>query len=142
MRLSLVAAVASMPILATPIAVAAPQAPAAVKTDVRVELNNIETADNRCRLTFVIANKAKDAMESLKLDLAVFNPQGIVQRRLVTEMGPLRASKTIVKTFAVEGACGEIGSILVNDVTCSPGTPGRLPHRAGTRLAAEGRAAV
>jgi hypothetical protein len=38
-------------------------------------------------------------------------------------MGPLRASKTIVKTFAVDGACGEIGSILVNDVTCAPGTP-------------------
>ena len=110
----LAAAAFAAPLLITTTAMAA---------EVRVELNTIETADNRCRLTFVIENKAKEAMESLKLDLAVFNPQGIVQRRLVTEMGPLRAAKTIVKTFAVDGACGELGSILVNDVTCAPGTP-------------------
>jgi hypothetical protein len=96
---------------------------AAAATEVRVELNNVETAENRCRLTFVIENKTKEAAESFKLDLAVFNPQGIVQRRLVTEMGPLRPTKTMVKTFAVDGACGEIGSILVNDVTCAPGNP-------------------
>jgi hypothetical protein len=87
---------------------------------VTVELNTVETADNRCRLTFVIENKSKDALESLKLDLAVFNPQRIVQRRLATELGPVRAGKTIVKTFALDGACGEIGSVLVNDITCAP----------------------
>lgn len=97
-------------------------ATAATAAEVRVELNNVETAENRCRLTFVIENKT-EALESFKLDLAVFNPKGIVQRRLVTEMGPLRAEKTIVKTFAVDGACGELGSILVNDVTCAPGNP-------------------
>jgi hypothetical protein len=102
------------PLLATASAIAA---------EVRVELNTIETDENRCRLTFVIENKAREAVESLKLDLAVFDPQGIVQRRLVTEMGPLRPVKTIVKTFAVDGACGKLGSILVNDVTCAPGTP-------------------
>ena len=90
---------------------------------VSVELNTLETADNRCRLTFVIENKAKDGLESLKLDLAVFNPQRIVQRRLATELGPVRGGKTMVKTFALDGACGEIGSILVNDVTCAPGKP-------------------
>ena len=90
---------------------------------VNVELNTVESADNRCRITFVIENKGKEALESLKLDLAVFNPQRIVQRRLATELGPVRGSKTIVKTFAVDGVCGEIGSILVNDVTCSPGKP-------------------
>ena len=96
---------------------------AALAAPVHVELNTVETADNRCRVTFVIENKGPDGVESLKLDLAVFNPQRIVQRRLITELGPLRGSKTIVKTFALEGACGEIGSILVNDVTCAPGTP-------------------
>jgi len=90
---------------------------------VNVELNTVESADNRCRITFVIENKGKEALESLKLDLAVFNPQRIVQRRLATELGPVRGSKTIVKTFALDGACGDIGSILVNDVTCSPGKP-------------------
>ena len=95
----------------------------AFAASVNVELNTVETADNRCRITFVIENKAKDGLESLKLDLAVFNPQRVVQRRLATELGPVRGEKTIVKTFALDGACGEIGSILVNDVTCAPGAP-------------------
>jgi hypothetical protein len=120
MRTSLAAATA---LLAQVLLAQAPTESAAPTTNVRVELNNIQTAENRCDLTFVIENKAKTPMQSLQLDLAVFNPQGIVQRRLATEMGPLRASKTIVKTFAVDGACGEVGSILVNDVTCKPGTP-------------------
>ena len=90
----------------------------------RVELNAGETADNRCRLTFVIENKAKDAVESLKLDLAIFNTEGVVQHRMVTEMAPVRPVKTVVKTFSVDGDCKQIGSILVNDITaCVPGTP-------------------
>jgi hypothetical protein len=93
---------------------------AVAATRVQVELNNVETVNNQCRVTFVIDNRAKEPIESLKLDLAVFNKQQVVQRRLVTELGPLRGAKTIVKTFAIEGACGEIGSILVNDVTCAP----------------------
>jgi hypothetical protein len=96
---------------------------AAQAASVNVELNTVETADNHCRITFVVQNKAPEALESLKLDLAVFNPANIVQRRLATELGPVRGNKTIVKTFALDGACGEIGSILVNDVTCAPGQP-------------------
>ena len=95
---------------------------AAMAASVSVELNTVESADNRCRLTFVIENKNKETLDSLKLDLAVFTPQRIVQRRVATELGPVRGGKTIVKTFALEGACGEIGSILVNDVTCAPKT--------------------
>jgi hypothetical protein len=90
---------------------------------VAVELNTAETTDNKCRITFVIENKDKESLESLKLDLAVFTPQRIVTRRLATELGPVRGGKTVVKTFALDGGCGEIGSILVNDVTCAPGAP-------------------
>jgi hypothetical protein len=38
-----------------------------------VELNKAETADNRCGLTFVVENKTTAGLESLKLDLVVFN---------------------------------------------------------------------
>lgn len=100
-------------------AAAAPAAPARV----HVELNNVETSGSQCRITFVIENKGKDALESLKLDLAVFNAQHIVARRMVVELGPVRAAKTIVKTFALDGSCSQVGSVLVNSVTCAPGTP-------------------
>ncbi len=102
--------------------------PAAAHADdakVRLELNAAETAEKTCRLTFVAENQSPAGLDSMKLDLAVFNPEGIIQRRLVTEMGPLRAAKTMVRTFVLEGPCGEIGSILVNDVTaCAPAEAG------------------
>jgi hypothetical protein len=91
---------------------------------IRLELNAAEAVQNRCRLSFVIENKGEGAIESLKLDLVVFNRDAIIARRLVTEMGPVRGVKTLVRAFEVDAECGQIGSILVNDVTaCAPASP-------------------
>lgn len=99
-------------------------APAHAQDQVRVELNTIENADNRCRMTFVIENKTGHTVDSLKLDFALFNSEGAVYRRMVTDMGPVRAAKTVVKTFATDGDCAQLGSLLVNEVTaCTPGEP-------------------
>jgi hypothetical protein len=99
-------------------------APARAQETVRVELNALENADNRCRMTFVIENKTSHAVDSLKLDLALFNAEGAVFRRMVTDMGPVRAAKTVVKTFATDGDCAQLGALLVNEVTaCTPGEP-------------------
>jgi hypothetical protein len=99
-------------------------APARAQDTVRVELNTLETAENRCRMTFVIENKTARAVDSLKLDLALFNTDGAVYRRMVTDMGPVRAAKTVVKTFATDGDCAQLGSLLVNEVAaCTPGEP-------------------
>ena len=90
----------------------------------RLELNAVETANNRCLLTFVVENKTSKAIDSLKLDLALFNAEGIIQRRMITEMGPIRGMRTNVRTFSTEGECGQTGAILVNDVAaCSAGDP-------------------
>ena len=98
--------------------------PAHAQEQVRVELNTVENADNRCRMTFVIENKTNHAVNSLKLDFALFNAEGAVYRRMVTDMGPVRAAKTVVKTFATDGDCAQLGSLLVNEVTaCTPGEP-------------------
>jgi hypothetical protein len=92
---------------------------------VRVELNAAEAADKRCLLTFVVENKAAVNVEVFKLDLAVFNTAGVIQRRLIAEMGPLRGGKTMVRTYPVDGDCGQIGAVLVNDISaCQPGDPG------------------
>ena len=90
----------------------------------RLELNAVETANNRCLLTFLIESKTSKAMDTLKLDLALFNPEGIIQRRMITEMGPIRGARTNVRTFSAEGECGQIGAVLVNDIAaCSAGDP-------------------
>jgi hypothetical protein len=96
----------------------------AATENVRIELTGAEMVDNRCRLTFVIQNTLARAIDSFKLDLVVFNPEGIVYRRLIAEMAPIRDAKTVVKTFAVDGDCAQVGSILINDVTaCAPDEP-------------------
>ena len=95
----------------------------AAEHNVRVELNTLESTDTHCRMTFVVENKSA-ALESLKLDLVVFNTESIVYRRLLTEMGPVRAGRTIVKTFAIETKCAQVGAVLVNDIAaCTPGEP-------------------
>jgi hypothetical protein len=92
---------------------------------IRVELNLAESVQSKCRLSFLIENKSDTPIERLTPDLAIFNREGIIQRRMVAEMGPVYRSKTIIKTFEIEGECGQIGSILVNDITaCAPGDPG------------------
>jgi hypothetical protein len=94
----------------------------ALAEDMQVELNALENAENRCRMTFVIESKGKAAVDSLKLDLALFNTEGAVYRRMVVDMAPLRANKTIVKAFVTEGECAQLGKVLVNEVTaCTPG---------------------
>jgi hypothetical protein len=99
---------------------------AAADPAIHIELNAAETVQqDHCRLSFVIENNAESAIDTLKLDLALFDREGTINRRMIVEIGPLRAAKTIVRTFSVETDCGRIGSILLNDVTaCSPGEPG------------------
>jgi hypothetical protein len=108
---------------------AAPQVRAA-DDDIRVELNAAEPVQSRCRLSFVIENKGDTAYESLKLDLVIFNREGVIQRRVVAEMAPLRKTKTIVKAFEIDGDCGQMGAVLLNDVTaCVPGDAGACLDR-------------
>ena len=91
--------------------------------DMRVELNAAENAEGRCRLTFVIENKGAPR-DTLKLDLALFNSEGAVYRRMIVDLAPVRSAKTIVKTFAVEGECAQLGAVLINEVAaCAPGDP-------------------
>ena len=87
----------------------------------RLELNKVETVEGRCSLTFLVENKTNRTIDSLKPDLALFNAEGVIQRRMVIEMGPIRGMRTNVRTYATDGQCNQIGAILVNDgTTCAP----------------------
>ena len=96
----------------------------AADEEISLELNTGETVNNQCRLTFVIENKSKAAIDTFKLDLVVFNRENRMFRRNLVEMGPMRPAKTVVKFYPVDGPCTEIRSVLVNDVTaCAPAKP-------------------
>ena len=98
------------------LAIAVPSGATAAEP-IRIELNAAVPAQQQCLLSFVIENKSVSELRSLKLDLAFFGRDGVIARRLVAEMGPLRGAKTVVKTFEVEEECGSLGSILINDVS-------------------------
>ena len=111
-------------ILLLGVPVSAAKAQEAQEERARLELNAVETADSRCRMTFLIENKSSGAIDSLKLDLATFNPEGVIRQRMIIEMGPVRGKRTNVRTFSADGECGQLGAILVNDVSaCAPGEP-------------------
>jgi hypothetical protein len=102
-----------------------PAIAAAAEQSIFVELNAAEAAENRCRLTFLIHNRRDSGLDTLKLDMALFDRDGIIYRRMATELGPVRAGKTNVRAFLLDGNCEQIGSVLVNDVTaCGPGDAG------------------
>ena len=97
----------------------------AAEEPIKVELNAIENAGGKCRLSFVVENGTGVAIDSVKLDLAIFGRDGAIALRLLTEMAPLRANKTVARSFDVDDDCSAIGSILVNDVTaCAPAALG------------------
>ena len=87
----------------------------------RLELNKAETVETRCSLTFLVENKTNRTIDSLKPDLALFNPEGVIHRRTFIEMGPVRGMRTNVRSFWIDGQCNQISAILINDTsTCAP----------------------
>lgn len=82
-----------------------------------VELNKLEPHEDACRAYLVFDNTASSVYESLKLDLVMFDPDGVISRRLAVEGAPLAADKTTVKLFDIAGvACADIGRVLLNDI--------------------------
>ena len=82
-----------------------------------VELNKLETYDRGCRAYVVISNSSDHSYQSVKLDLVLFQPDGIIARRFAVDLAPLKNNKKTVKLFDMEGlGCDKIASVLVNDV--------------------------
>jgi hypothetical protein len=90
----------------------------------RLELNTTESLQNRCRMSYLIENKSDRVIDAFKLDLVILGTENTMQRRMVVDIAPVRAAKTIFRTYEVDRDCGQIGAVLVNDVqACTPGDP-------------------
>ena len=81
-----------------------------------VELNKLEPQNKGCRAYLVIDNPSEAGLQVLKLDLILFRPDGVIDRRLAVDLGPIRPSKKGVKSFDLDTPCDGIGTVLVNDV--------------------------
>jgi hypothetical protein len=91
------------------------------RAEVRVELNAVENGGGRCRTSFLIQNETDLMLDVLRLDVVILDSQQVMRRRMALDLGPVRRAKTTVKTFEIEGECGQIGAVLVNEViACMP----------------------
>lgn len=89
---------------------------------IKLQLNKAETAGDACRTTFLIDNSRGGAMKTYKVDLFAFDTDGVAQKRITVDLGPLSAHKTVVKLFDFGGIpCAKIGRILLNDVLACDG---------------------
>jgi hypothetical protein len=85
--------------------------------ELTLELNTLEPRGESCGVNMVFINAGGAAYDGFKLDLVAFGPDGAIVKRLAVEAAPLRANKTTVKTFVIDGlACDAIDSLLLNDV--------------------------
>jgi hypothetical protein len=93
----------------------APAAPTTGSTS--IELNKLEATDKGCRAYMVVNNPTDTAYQSFKIDLVLFQTDGVIGRRFSIDLAPLRAQKKSVKLFEIDAiACDKIGSLLINDV--------------------------
>lgn len=83
---------------------------------IKLELNKLEAIDDGCRAYLVIENTGDDEYESLRLDLVLFQPDGIIGRRFAVQLAPVKPKKRSVKLFDLSGlTCDRAGSLLIND---------------------------
>lgn len=97
------------------------QESASSSPEIKIELNKLEASENACRAYLLLENRSQLSFESLKLDLVLFDAEGVVAKRLAVEAAPLPKDKTSLKVFNIAKLpCNGIGRVLLNKLTsCS-----------------------
>ena len=94
-----------------------PLAGLAEEAAIGIELNKVEETEEGCRTLFVFENRSGYQLNRFRVDLILFDSDGVFSRQLMLDMAPLYEEKTSVASFLLDPeGCGEIGSILVNDI--------------------------
>lgn len=120
----------------------APAAPSggSAERPISVELNRLEAAGPACRGYFVLRNRLPDRLAELRLDVFLFDRKGVVLRRVGLTFPDLRPERTKVVLFDLaEGACAEIGRLLVNDVIGCTGSAGEPVKDCADKIATSTR---
>ncbi len=90
---------------------------ASANSGLHVELNKLERSEKGCRAYVVVTNPAETGYKSFKIDLVLFQTDGVIGKRFSIDLAPLKPKKKSVKLFEIDAIqCDKIGSFLVNDV--------------------------
>ena len=94
-----------------------PGAPADAEAAVVVELNKVEQLDSACRAYLLFENGNSSRFDEFRLDLVLFDSEGVIARRIAVEAAPLRADRSVVKLFDLADLqCETIDRVLLNDI--------------------------
>jgi hypothetical protein len=104
-------------------------APAAAAAATHIELNKLEPSEKGCRAYMVVNNPAETAYQSFKIDLVLFQTDGVIGKRFSIDLAPLKPKKKSVKLFEIDGTqCDKIGTLLINDVMECKADAGPVPN--------------
>ncbi|MBN8999443.1 MAG: hypothetical protein J0H54_08600 [Rhizobiales bacterium] len=113
---------------------AAPAGAQAAGGTIALELNDAGANAGACRLSFVIANSQKAAIDDMALELVLFDPDGRVERFVVVRSGKVPAGRSRVRQFDIPAtSCDGIARVLINDVKECAGE-GLTPAACGDRI--------
>lgn len=119
---------ATPPVAAPAPATPAPAAAAPAADLISIELNKLEPQASACRAYLVLSNPGGPDITDLKLDLILFSPEQIIEKRIAVGLAPLPTGKTTVKLFDIDGQdCSKIGSVLINEVMACSSAEGAVP---------------
>jgi hypothetical protein len=107
----------SIAVLACSLTAAPTAADDAAEVLLGIQLNKLEDSDQGCRSIFVFDNRTGHDLNRFRIDLILFDSKGVYSKQLVLDMAPMHQDKKTVTSFLLhDQACGEVGSVLVNDV--------------------------
>lgn len=119
-------AIAIAAALALAAVVPGPAAAAGEQPRVGIELNKLEAMGEACRAYLVFENRTGHSFDPYKLDLVMFDTEGVIAKRIAVEAGPLPAGKTSVKLFDIGGLrCEQVARVLLNSVIACDGAGDR-----------------
>jgi hypothetical protein len=87
----------------------------AATPELLIELNKLEDTDQGCRSLFLFDNGTGHELNRFRVDLILFDPEGVYAKQLLLDLAPLHEDKKVLASFLLaEKPCSSIGSILVN----------------------------
>lgn len=89
----------------------------AAEGQLTIELNKLQDTDEGCRSLFVFDNETGHELNRFRIDLILFDREGVYAKQLLLDMAPLYEDKKVLASFLLaEEPCASIGSVLVNDL--------------------------
>jgi hypothetical protein len=108
---------------------------------IAIELNKLEPTANACRGYFVVENRLHDTVKELRLDIFLFDRDGVILRRVGLPFADVRSQRMKIVLFDLaELNCNDIGRLVLNDVLACTSANGAPISGCGGMVATSTRA--